>query len=93
MTKEQAKHVDSTELFRTLVRTEISSLMDYGAETKYNAATVDYFNKWSDVTADNVGAMWRKVHPGKKMENIGKTIESACTLVRNEVWVLLDYAQ
>ncbi len=157
MTKEQAKHVDSTGMFRTLVRSEISSQMDlivknaaggsgappkfwfvnymhvpagkwndyvkmekelakpvhqeqinnghragwglygiefpYGAEMKYNAVAVDYFSKWSDVTADDTGAMWKKVHPGKTMDEVGKAIEAARTLVRNEVWVLLDSAQ
>ncbi len=157
MTPEQAKHVDSTGMFRTLVRSEISSLTDlvvkntpggsgatpkywfvnfmhiptgkwddyikmekelakpvhqeqinnghragwglytiefpYGAEMKYNAATVDYFNKWGDVTADDMSAMWKKVHPGKSIDEVGKTIEAARTLVRNEVWVLLDSVQ
>ena len=157
MTKEQAKHVDSTGMFRTLVRSEISSLMDliqkdpsspnagppkywfvnfmdipsgkwndyvkmekelakpvhqeqiknghragwglysiefpYGADMKYQAATVDYYNKWSDVTADDMNAMWKKVHPGKNMDEIGKTMESVRKLARNEVWILLDYAQ
>ncbi len=157
MTKEQAKHVDSTEMFRTLVRTEISSQMDlitkntananaappkfwfvnfmsvpagkwddyvkmekeiakpvhqeqitnghragwglysvefpYGAKREYDAVAVDYFNKWSDVVADDFAAIFKKVHPTKKIEDVNKTIESARTLVRNEVWVLLDSAQ
>lgn len=157
MTKEQAKHVDSTEMFRTLVRTEISSQMDlitkntananaappkfwfvnfmdvpagkwddyvkmekeiakpvhqeqitnghragwglysvefpYGAKREYDAVAVDYFNKWSDVVADDFAAIFKKVHPTKKIEDVNKTIEAARTMVRNEVWVLLDSAQ
>jgi hypothetical protein len=156
LTKEQAKHVDSTEMFRTLVRTEIYTDVDavfknppgtvpppkywlfnymdvpdgkwddyvkmekelvkpvhqeqiknghragwgvyslafpYGAEVKYEAVAVDYYEKWSDIVADDVGAMWKKIHPGKKAEDVDKTINAARTLGRSEVWVLLDYAQ
>lgn len=155
LTKDQAKHVDSTEMFRTLVRTEISTDVDaifknapgappskywfvnfmdvpngkwtdyvkmekelvkpvhqeqiknghragwglyslefpYGDNREYDAITVDYFDKWNDVVADDTGAMWKKVHPGKNADDVGKSINAARALVRNEVWVLLDYAQ
>ena len=65
----------------------------YGADMKYDAVTVDYYNKWSDVVADDFAAIFKKVHPTKKVEDVNKTIEAARKLVRNEVWVLLDHAQ
>ena len=156
LTPEQLKHVDSTEMFRTLVRTEIymdedavfknapgtvpppkfwfCNYMDvpqgkwddyvkmekeiarpihmeqclnghragwvlaslqfpYGAEVKYEAVAIDFFDKWSDVVADDWMVIFKKVHPAKKIEDVNKTIEAARTLGRNDVWVLLDYAR
>jgi len=156
MTKEQAKHVDSTEMFRTLVRTEIYSDVDAvfknppgtvpppkfwffnymdvpagkwadyvkmekeiarpmhqeqcksghragwglyglafpaGADMKYEAVTIDFFDKWSDIVADDWRTMFKKVHPTKKIEDVDKTIEATRTLGLQELRVLLDYAQ
>jgi hypothetical protein len=156
LTKEQLKQVDSTEMFRTLVRTEIYSDVDAvfknppgtvpppkywfvnymdvpsgkwddyvkmekeiarpmhmeqclnghragwglyslefpsGAEMKYEAVTIDFYDKWSDIVADDFAAIFKKVHPTKKIEDLGKTFEAARTLGRQEVRVLLDYAQ
>ncbi|MBX2891658.1 MAG: hypothetical protein KF734_12060 [Saprospiraceae bacterium] len=156
MSAEQAKHVDSTEMFRTLVRTEIymdvdavfknapgtvpppkfwfynymdvpdgkwddyvkmekeiarpvhleqclnghragwglySLVFPSGSEMKYEAVTIDFFDKWGDVVADDFAAIFKKVHPTKKMEDVSKTIEASRKLARTEVWVLLDYAQ
>lgn len=156
LTPEQRRHVDSTEMFRTLVRTEIymdvdavfknapgtvpppkfwfvnqmdvpdgkwddyvkmekelarpmhleqclnghragwglySLVFPSGAEVKYEAVTIDFFDKWSDVVADDFAAIFKKVHPTKKMEDVGKTMEATRTLGRQEVRVLLDYAR
>ncbi len=155
LTKEQTKSVDSTEMFRTLVRTEVwtaedaifknppgstppkywlansmkvkegkwdaymkmeqtiakpvhqeqiknghrsgwgvySLILPWGAESKYDVVAMDYYENWSDVYADDMGAIWKKVHPTKTNAMIEKSINDTRTLGKGEVRVLIDYTQ
>ncbi len=155
LSKAQAKRADSTELYRTLVRTEIwaeedaisknpagspppkywlvnymdvkdgqwdaylkmeketykpvhqeqinsghragwglySQAFPWGDEVKYEACAVDYFENWSDISADNMEAIWKKVHPGKNSTTTYEAITKTRSLGRGEIRVLLDYAQ
>ncbi|MBP6824937.1 MAG: hypothetical protein KA165_00120 [Saprospiraceae bacterium] len=70
-----------------------SLVFPWGAEAKYEAVAIDYFETWSDAVADDTGAIWKKVHPKKTAAEIDKTIEGTRTLAKGEVRVLLDYAQ
>lgn len=155
LSKEQMKRADSTEMFRTLVRTEIWAAEDaifknppgsvppkfwmfnfmdvaegqwdaylkmeketykpvhqeqiksghragwglyslafpWGDEVKYEACAVDYFENWSDISADDMEALWKKVHPGKNAGTTYTAMRATRSLGRGEVRVLLDYAQ
>lgn len=63
-----------------------------GEELPYQASTVDFYSTWEDM-AKNEGAAWEAVYPGISMEEIGKRIESARTLVRSELRQLVDFVE
>lgn len=63
--------------------------LPYGANQPYQAATVDFFNAWSDINA-NSGEDWMKAHPDMDEAYVNRRITQTRTLVRSEIRVLID---
>ncbi|MFM9949949.1 MAG: hypothetical protein ACKV1O_18580 [Saprospiraceae bacterium] len=57
----------------------------------YNAFTLDGYNKWEDMNANgDFEATLKKIHPGMSEEYYNRQIEEARTMLKQELWVLLD---
>lgn len=65
----------------------------YGAEVPYQVATVDFYNEWKDLNSGNFRAFAQKVHPNKSFEYITRQINETRTLLRGDLWRLVDHAE
>jgi hypothetical protein len=63
--------------------------LPYGADQPYQAATVDFYDKWSDINSDTQDE-WAKAHPNLDMDYAGRRINQTRKLVRQEIRVLVD---
>jgi L-rhamnose mutarotase len=64
-----------------------------GDNRPYQAGTIDFYDKWEDMGAENTGDIWKKVHPGKSNESIMNEIITSRNLVKKELRVLVDYVR
>lgn len=66
--------------------------LPWGADQPYQAATVDFYDKWSDMNNDTDDE-WAKAHPGIDGAYVNRRINGSRTLVRAEIRVLVDSVQ
>ena len=66
-----------------------------GTEEKYDYITVNAFDEFGQLENPfaNADKMLAKVHPGEKVEDFLDRTEKSRSLVRSEVWVLVDRAE
>lgn len=66
-----------------------------GAAEKYDYVTVNAFDQFGQLENPyaNFDKVLTKVHPGVKVDDLGDRTEKARSLVRSEVWVLIDKAE
>ncbi len=68
--------------------------MPGGEAQTYDYTTVDFFNKWSDMTASgSYRKTLEKVHPGTSYEYMMNQMNGTRSLVNSEVWELLGGTQ
>ena len=71
-----------------------SLMLPNGDSMLFNYVAADYYEKWEDIAApSDYPKILAKVHPGMTAEAFEKQILDARTLVRRELWELLDYAR
>ena len=67
-------------------------VLPYGANQPYQAATVDFYDKWPDINSDT-NDEWGKAHPGMDEDYIDRRIQQTRTLVKSEIRRLVDSVQ
>ncbi len=61
-----------------------------GTASEYDFLTVDAYHKWADLEkAPWTSETWAKVHPGVKLEEVGKRTNAARDIVRRDVLMLI----
>lgn len=71
-----------------------SKELPYGTASEYSVTTVDFFDSISQMLAlpdNNFLAQFKKVHPDKKIEDMMEETGKVRSLVKAEVWRLIDY--
>lgn len=67
-------------------------VLPQGDDFAYQASAVDFFHTLPDMTNDN-SPFWKEVYPNMSDEEIGKRIESARTVAKRELRVIVDYTE
>ena len=71
-----------------------SLMLPNGDSMPFNYVTSDFYDKWEDIAApSDFPKILAKVHPGMTAEAFEKQIFGARTLVRRELWELIDYTR
>lgn len=61
-----------------------------GFAEDYQYIAVDYFSEWSQIGTSNFNEAFKKVHPGKNSNELMKESRESRTLVKTELWELVD---
>jgi L-rhamnose mutarotase len=64
-----------------------------GAGIPYQAATIDYYDRWDHMGNPDESSFWEQIHPGKSPEYIERQITSTRVLLRQELRILVDFIQ
>jgi hypothetical protein len=64
-----------------------------GAARAYQASTMDFFDRWADIGANDLSDFYSQIHPGKSPEYITRQITGTRSLIRQEIRRLVDYVQ
>jgi hypothetical protein len=70
-----------------------SLVLPYGSEMPYQAATVDFYDKWENIGGGGMMDALKKVHPNMSEAYFSRQINETRTLVRGELRVLVDYVE
>jgi hypothetical protein len=64
-----------------------------GSARAYQAATFDFFDRWTDIGATDLSDFYSQIHPGKSPEYITNKITGTRALIRQEIRKLVDFVQ
>lgn len=64
-----------------------------GSARAYQASTMDFFDRWADIGANDLSDFYSQIHPGKSPEYITRQITGTRSLIRQEIRKLVDYVQ
>jgi hypothetical protein len=64
-----------------------------GSARAYQAATLDFFDRWADIGATDLSDFYSQIHPGKSPEYITNQITGTRALIRQEIRKLIDFVQ
>lgn len=64
-----------------------------GSARPYQAATMDFFDRWADIGTSDLSAFYGQIHPGKSPEYITRQITGTRALIRQEIRKLVDFVQ
>ena len=69
--------------------------MPSGDAMPYDAVSIDFYNKWSDMTGGTADfrKTLEKAHPGMSEQYLTDEINASRSLVRAELWEVIDYVQ
>jgi hypothetical protein len=68
-------------------------IMPYGEKYPYDYVTLNGFDSWEQITANNPPDVWKKVHGNINFDEIHSKILQKRITVNNEVWELVASAQ
>ncbi|HAH23571.1 MAG TPA: hypothetical protein DCL77_07415 [Prolixibacteraceae bacterium] len=67
-----------------------SQVFPGGAGADYQYVTANYYPDFSKIGMADYNAAFKKAHPGKDMDALGKKTEDTRDLVRSELWQVVD---
>lgn len=68
----------------------LSKVMPFGSSTPYDMATIDVYTDMKQYLAPWFDAYFKKVHPGKNLEDLMKQTSDATELLKADVRIVID---
>lgn len=67
-----------------------SRVFPYGSDWENTFLTFDIFNQWGDMEPGNMGGLFSKVHPDKKIDNVWEKMMNLREMTRSETWEIFN---